>query len=265
MNQYSHDAFQRWEAEFPELEGQVRLVEILQQAQTTIQERLGNVAVGLAKEAQIQNLGEGEALAIADTLAISDNQWEEFFSLVVGLVVDHFPTEEGTMLLVAVQHGKLDVPALMQHTLHQDLEPLEQLADQLELDLELLVFMASHVLLPVLDRYRSNIDWSLVQEHWKEGYCPICARPPLFDLKGEGLFCSQCQAIWSFPAGRCHECGEAIHIQDAELPGFRIRLCDTNQHYLRQIEPVLLERYDPSLLDILSADLASQFEEQGYE
>lgn len=265
MLHYTAEAFQRWESEFPDLEGQVRLIEVLQKAQDTIQERLTPFRTNLTTEEQIQHLAGGESLAMADTLPISATQWEEFFALVVGAVVDHFPTDEGTFLLVALQHGKLPVPALMHDTLHQNLEPLEQLAEDLELDLELVIFMASHVLLPVLDRYRGLVDWSLVQEHWSEGYCPVCARPPLFDIRDQGLFCSQCQAVWSHPAGACHDCGEPITTTDSDVPNIHLRLCETNQHYLRQIEPQLLERYDPSLLDILSADLAFALEEKGYE
>jgi formate dehydrogenase maturation protein FdhE len=258
MLAYTPEAYERWKTAYPELSDQIGLIAVLQMAQKSVLVTPIETPCTL-ETADIQHaLASGSSLAVVDTPPLSDARWASVLTEIVGTVVDHFPTEEGTHLLIQLQNGKVDVPILMLDVLDQNLEPIREVADDLEVEPETLTFYGSAALLPVLSAYAQSVDQQLLQENWLQGYCPICGREPLFSLPGDStrsLFCNQCHTQWRYPPCQCAFCRDVTAHAFVEEPetGIEVEVCHTCKRFLRQVSDEQLAEIDPALLDLLTA------------
>lgn len=269
MLHYAPDAYDRWIDAYPELEEQIRLIQLLHTAQRALDVRPDDVACTLEPEDVTHALDSGASLAIVDSLPVEDERWREAFLHLVGHVVDHFPTEEGAHLMIQLHNGKIDVPTLMLDVLDQNLEHVQAVANDLEIDPETLGFLTAATLTPFLSAYAVSIDKQLLQEHWLHGYCPICGREPLFSVPGgdsRDLFCNQCQTQWRYPPRQCAFCGSSDHHAYVEEPetGIEVEACRKCHRYLRQVSQEQLNEMDPALLDLLTAKAGESLEEAGF-
>lgn len=269
MLQYPPDAYERWETAYPELAEQIRLIAVLHKAQRQMLITPPEVACTLEPEDIRHALASGSSLAIVETPPLSDDRWRGVFTELVGAVVDHFPTEDGTHLLIQLQHGHVDVPILMLDVLDQNLEQVEAVAESVEVAADTLTFYASAALLPVLSAYAQTIDQQVLQENWLQGYCPICGREPLFSIPGEAtreLFCNQCQTQWRYPPRQCAFCRDVNAHAFVEEPdtGLEIEVCNACKRFLRQVSAEQLNEMDPALLDLLTSTAVGAIEAQGY-
>jgi FdhE protein len=269
MLQYPAEAYERWKTAYPELTEQIRLIEVLHKAQRLMMITPTEVTCTL-EPAEIQHaLASGSSLAILDTPPLPDERWQQIFADLVGAVVDHFPTEDGTHLLIQLQNGKVDVPILMLDVLDQNLEQVHAAADDLEVEPDTLSFYASATLLPVLSAYSRSCDTQLLQENWLQGYCPICGREPMFSIPGEStreLFCHQCHTQWRYPPRQCAFCRDVNAHAFVEEPetGIEVEVCNRCKRYLRQVSQEQLAEIDPALLDQLTVRACEHVEEQGF-
>jgi formate dehydrogenase maturation protein FdhE len=269
MLQYPAEAYERWKTAYPELAEQISLIEVLHKAQRLMMLTPSEVACTLAPEEILAALASGSSLAIVDTLPLPDERWQQIVTDLVGAVVDHFPTEDGTHLLIQLQNGHVDVPILMLDVLDQNLEHVQTAADELEVEPDTLSFYASATLLPVLGAYAASIDQQLLQENWLQGYCPICGREPLFSIPGESsreLFCNQCHTQWRYPPRQCAFCRDVNAHAFVEEPqtGLEVEVCNRCKRFLRQVSAEQLAEIDPALLDQLTTAAAEHVEAQGY-
>jgi len=83
------------------------------------------------------------------------------------------------------------------------------------------------------------------QEHWKQGYCPICGGAPDFATLDEEagaryLMCSRCNSQWLYRRVGCPFCGIADHTKLAYYPSddkvYRLYVCQECKCYLKTID-----------------------------
>jgi formate dehydrogenase maturation protein FdhE len=267
--QYSQEAYERWQTAYPELADQIGLIAVLQKAQRLMMITPVEVACTL-EPADIQHaLASGSSLAIVDTPPLPDDRWRGILADLVGAVVDHFPTEDGTHLLIQLQHGHVDVPILMLDVLDQNLDQVKTVADDLEVEPDTLTFYASAALLPVLSAFAKSIDQQQLQENWLQGYCPVCGREPLFSIPGDAtreLFCNQCHTQWRYPPRQCAFCRDVNAHAFVEEPetGLEIEVCNACKRFLRQVSAEQLQEIDPALLDLLTSKAVEHVEALGF-
>lgn len=122
--------------------------------------------------------------------------------------------------------------ALAEAVLNEAGESVEKIAAQLDIPVQVLLFVFSFVLGPVLRALvelssggnDKEAPWN-VEGAWRQGYCPVCGSGPsiayldrpVFDeknafLAGGGgkkhLHCSLCGTDWTFRRGACPFCGK---------------------------------------------------------
>ncbi len=121
-----------------------------------------------------------------------------------------------------------------------------ELAQELNLDPELLVFLTYSSLFPSISLCAEKLSGHLAEdEPWEKGYCPICGNlPGLSMLKGDGersFACSFCGH--EYPGKRifCPFCEttDSSRLQylfsDAE-PEYRVHLCDACKRYVKTVD-----------------------------
>jgi len=141
-------------------------------------------------------------------------------------------------------------------------EDIVQLAGDLGLSPESLVFLAHEVLAAVLRRGAMTLAPMAEETLWHQGYCPICGGAPDIGMLKEkpepsefliakagrlSLHCSLCGHLWRFPRLQCPACGEGDQKKlDLLIPAGRererIHTCATCHHYLIVLNRVECER-----------------------
>ncbi len=142
--------------------------------------------------------------------------------------------------------GTLDPARLFAGFFKTDEAAFAELAQELNLDAELLVFLTYASLFPSISRCAEKLSAYLPEnEPWEKGYCPICGNlPGLSMLKGEGersFACSFCNH--EYPGKRifCPFCEttDSSRLQylfsDAE-PEYRVHLCDACKRYVKTVD-----------------------------
>jgi FdhE protein len=124
----------------------------------------------------------------------------------------------------ALDDGALDLVSLSETILAQDERGLKRVAKGLGVSPEILGFVMTQVLGPVLASAAKRIAGDFTLATWKQGYCPICGSWPSIGylerskddgglsefLRGGGgdkyLHCSLCGFEWQFRRGACPVC-----------------------------------------------------------
>lgn len=83
------------------------------------------------------------------------------------------------------------------------------------------------------------------QEHWKQGYCPVCGGAPDFatldeEVGARHLLCSRCNSQWVHRRVGCPFCGTIDHTKLAYYPSddqvYRLYVCQECRRYLKTID-----------------------------
>jgi FdhE protein len=180
--------------------------------------------------------------------------------------------EAGRKLADALDKGTLNAPTLFAKILSEDSQGLQEAAQGLGVDENLLVFFGYNSIGPSLslcaEKLRVYLDDGLP---WKKGYCPVCGSPPALSiLRDEGnrfLVCSLCGHEWHTQRIYCPFCNNQdqtkLHYFFAEEEkNYRVDVCDVCRKYLKTIDarelkhPVypLLEQVSTLHLDLLARE-----------
>ncbi|MBU0702845.1 MAG: formate dehydrogenase accessory protein FdhE [Chloroflexi bacterium] len=83
------------------------------------------------------------------------------------------------------------------------------------------------------------------QEHWKQGYCPVCGGAPDFATLDEEagarhLLCSRCNSQWVYRRVGCPFCGTTDHTKLSYYPSddevYRLYVCQECRRYLKTVD-----------------------------
>ncbi len=151
----------------------------------------------------------------------------------------------------------------------------EQIADELELDKKVFLFLIQSSTKPSIEAGREQLRSELDRETCLKGYCPICGSLPSLSLLKEEvgkryLLCSYCGYQWRIDRLFCPFCNnkdqESLHYLFAEgEEAYRIDLCDKCHHYIKTIDYRKLEESDPVLEDLATLHLDILASQKGYK
>ncbi len=127
---------------------------------------------------------------------------------------------------------------------------------------------------PFLASYAQALIGSVEQEHWRQGYCPICGGSPDIaylekEVGARWLMCSRCDAQWLFQRLECPYCGtkdqKALAFFTDEKELYRLHVCKQCKCYLKTID---LRKTETEILlpleRLYTIDLDSQAKDHGY-
>ena len=161
-------------------------------------------------------------------------------------------THAGVKLMDALDKGTVDAPTLLSKTLSEDDIYFDETAKSLEIDKEVLLFMAHGSIRPSLSlcagQLATYIDKNTL---WGKGYCPVCGSPPAISiLRGEGerfLFCSFCDHEWHSQRIYCPFCEnkdqKTLHyFFSEEEEEYRVNVCDKCKRYIKTVDTREIKR-----------------------
>jgi FdhE protein len=158
----------------------------------------------------------------------------------------------GVKLMDALDRGTVDAPTLLSKTLSKDDIYFDETAKNLEIDKEVLLFMAHGSIRPSLSLCAEQLATYLDKDAlWEKGYCPVCDSPPAISiLRGEGerfLFCSFCDHKWLSKRIYCPFCEnkdqKTLHyFFSEEEEEYRVDVCDKCKRYIKTVDAREIKR-----------------------
>lgn len=185
-------------------------------------------------------------------------------------------THAGVKLMDALDKGTVDAPTLLSKTLSEDDIYFDETAKSLEIDKEVLLFMAHGSIRPSLSlcagQLATYIDKNTL---WEKGYCPVCGSPPAISiLRGEGerfLFCSFCDHEWHSQRIYCPFCEnkdqKTLHyFFSEEEEEYRVDVCDQCRKYIKTIDTRKIKRpVYPFVEQVTTLHLDMLAQNQGFQ
>jgi FdhE protein len=155
-------------------------------------------------------------------------------------------------LMEFLNKGTVDAPTLLSKTLSEDDIYFDETAKSLEIDKEVLLFIAHESIRPSLSLCAEQLATYLGKNtRWEKGYCPVCGSPPALSiLRGEGerfLFCSFCGHEWHSQRIYCPFCENkeqaTLHyFFSEEEEEYRVDVCDQCRRYIKAIDTRKIKR-----------------------
>ncbi len=157
----------------------------------------------------------------------------------------------GLKLMDGLDSGTVDAPTLLSKTLSENDVYFDEMAKSLEIDKEVLLFMAHGSIRPSLSLCAEQLATYIDKDTlWEKGYCPVCGSPPAISiLRGEGerfLFCSFCNHEWHSQRIYCPFCEnkdqKTLHYFFSEEEEYRVDVCDQCRKYIKTIDTRKIKR-----------------------
>ncbi len=153
-------------------------------------------------------------------------------------------------------------------------EGLIKVANQLNLNSEILQAISVWVIQPFLFAMRDEFKQHFQDSAWGNGYCPVCgSQTKIGYLHGEGgkqsLKCEVCGMEWSFKRVRCPFCGNEDHeklgFYELEEGAYRLYFCDVCNSYWKVVDERKLPGIPREFYPIITMDLDLLAKEEGYK
>jgi len=183
--------------------------------------------------------------------------------------------QAGIKLMDALDKGTVDASTLLSKTLSEDDVYFDETAKSLEIDKEVLFFMAHVSIRPCLSLCAEQLATYIGKGTlWGKGYCPVCGSPPAISiLRGEGerfFFCSFCDHEWHSQRIYCPFCEnkdqKTLHYFFSEEEEYRVNVCDKCKRYIKTIDTREIERpVYPFLEQIATLHLDMLAQNQGLQ
>jgi FdhE protein len=199
-----------------------------------------SVALELVDEEALQaRVAQGLPLISFDQLPVEEKSFAELVSTVAQLLLDYNPDlreqklpESSTECYALALRRFEENQATNQGNRGQDQPSLTQMAVDLALK-------------PYLEWAAEQVLHYVDQEHWRQGYCPVCGGAPDFaSLEAESgarqLLCSRCSSKWLYPRVKCPFCTTTDHTKLLYYPSengvYRLYVCQACSRYLKTID-----------------------------
>jgi FdhE protein len=146
---------------------------------------------------------------------------------------------------------KIGLEKLVRSVLVGNSENLKSIAQEHNLNPDLLLFFGLNLGQTLLELYAQQLKGKIDQENWLKGSCPLCGNFPAMEkLRREDgkkvLWCGFCGTEWFFKRVMCPFCENEEHnslryfftekdSSQAENP-FRVDMCDKCKRYIKTID-----------------------------
>ena len=140
---------------------------------------------------------------------------------------------------------------------------------------ELLTFLLSETIKPLLEVYAGEFKDRLKHVSWSWGYCPVCGGDPFLGVvrHEQGtryLVCAACATEWIFPRVKCPFCETTNHdslwyYMASGDERCRVEICEECKHYIKTIDQRKLAHQESLLVqNIKTLHLDMVVGEKGY-
>ena len=184
-------------------------------------------------------LARGEPLLRADDLALDWDAVTRLFQTICAIAARYRPNEADAFAEIAramnPKRAEELARAYLANTFASLVPQHTPLAD----------FALNNALHPFLAAYASAWQPLVNDATWYRAHCPICGGAPDFAAleKQSGarrLFCSRCDAAWTFQRAGCPFCGEESPSKIGYFPSgdgvYRLYTCENCKRYLKTID-----------------------------
>lgn len=186
-----------------------------------------------------------------------------FKNLVQVFAEQNISNEGLKKLLSHLESGKISLSKLIEASLRENINVIEEAAKESDVKAELLLYLVSALIQPGLEEIARQID-SQFQDKWWQGSCPVCGRISVVAKNRYGkrfLVCSYCGTEYLFDNFFCVHCGNndpytLKFIAIETNPAFKIDFCTKCNQYIKVLEETKLKDPIPrGLEDILTLNL----------
>ncbi len=275
-----------------EIEKAVEVVKELRPAYTTLLDyykqifmaqedsarRLDIEPIEIPKNKLSIKLKEGFPLINMSEFVIDESASEELFERLcrIALNASEIMPDSVQKIVKAMENGGIVLSHLFKNLLDENDEYFENMADKLQIEDKVLVFLAYHGIKPSVSVCSQQLSNYLVSSNSPgKGRCPVCGNLPgismLEDDGGRSLFCSFCRHGWHVQRIFCPFCEdesskEQNYFYSEEEPGYRVDTCDKCNKYIKTIDTRELDRRpDPEIEQVSTLHLDMKAEEMGFE
>ncbi len=179
--------------------------------------------------------------------------------------------EAGPVFKRAASDGRLHLPGLFTALLAGDDDWIQQTAEDLAVDREILALVSYHSLRPSIVSFsRFLSEQKKIFASWRRGICPVCGSFPALSIIEEEsrriLLCGFCWHEWHHRRVACPFCqttdsNKLRYFCDETEPESRVDLCDACRRYLKTVDTRKTDRtiYPPlEVLTTLHLDIKAQ-------
>jgi FdhE protein len=221
-------------------------------------------------------LVQGEPMLPRERFVVDMAATEALYDRLADLVAARgaTPAESVRRIRHLRREGTLTVEDLVNRTLAAPGAAAAAAAD-LEIDADLLAFLARFSLWPSLDACASGLDEWVSAIGWDQNVCPVCGSGAgLAKLEGdEGvrfLHCGFCAHEWAFQRTGCPYCGNTDHnrleiLYAEEDKRAHLSVCHACRAYLKVIDNKEFRGLIPPVEDLVSPYLDILAGDQGYQ
>lgn len=221
-------------------------------------------------------LVQGEPMLSRDRFVVDLAATTQLFDQLADLVGARGtrPAEAVARIRHVRREGKLGVEELVRRVLEGP-GAAEAAAGELELDGDVLGFLARFSLWPSLEACASGLDEWVSAIGWDENVCPLCGSGAgLAELKGdEGvrvLHCGFCAHEWAFQRTGCPYCGNTDHktleiLYAEDDTRTHLSVCHACNTYLKTVDNKEFRGLIPAVEDLCSPYLDILAGEKGYQ
>jgi FdhE protein len=156
------------------------------------------------------------------------------------------PEAELRAARTALDHSRLDLPALVRDMVSQDSEALQHTAQTSGVAEDTLCFVAEQLARPILEHLAGAAGTLPDEGALKTGTCPACGNRPVFAiLEGEEgnryLVCGICATKWRYKRIGCPFCGNQEqkslrYFTVEDEADARVEVCDECKGFLKQFD-----------------------------
>jgi FdhE protein len=223
-------------------------------------------------------LKEGFPLVSRSELVIDEAVSEDLLTMLcrIALQANEKLAASAESLRKAMDNGQLDTAALFKSFMDDETGFLENAAEALKIEHQVLMFFIYSSIKPSLVINAQKLSKLLPSKDERlNGRCPVCGNmPEIATLEGEGgrfLHCSFCCYKWRIQRLFCAFCSNEDHqtlgyfYSEAE-PEYRVDTCDRCKSYMKTVDMRKVDRLlYPPLERVCSLHLDIKAEEAGFK
>jgi FdhE protein len=239
--------------------------------------------VGIEDEETERCVKEGKNLINIEKIEIDEKLLNELFYDFSPILRKYKTFDDAEIRDLEQKKEKIGLEKLVRSVLVGDSENLKSIAQNHNLNPDLLLFFGLNLGETFLELYAQKLKDKFDQENWLKGSCPVCGNFPAMErLRREDgkriLWCGFCGTQWHYKRIMCPFCGNENHnslryfftegdSSLAENP-FRVDVCDKCKKYIKTIDERKMpenEIIDFPLENINTLYLDLLAQKEGYE
>ncbi len=194
---------------------------------------------------------EGRPLLAREKIELDGKLSEELLGILCPILEKYQAFTPSEIQDLMQKREKMDITRLTRSVLIGDPQEIKSLANQLNLNPDLLLFLGLNLVQTFFEVFAEKFQDKIDRESWLKGNCPLCGSLPAMEkLRREDgkriLWCSLCGTQWHYKRIMCPFCGNEDHNtlryfftegdSSSDKGPFRVDVCDKCKKYIKTID-----------------------------